>query len=416
MSLFLRLLEKGISYGQLTVITPDQKPHKFGNEGPKVTWILNDNQTLNRISRNWEFELGETYINNGWDIADGTLYDLLAILRSNFSKPNPGLLMKPLLGLLAMQRQWNSLRSSLANVASHYDLDAALFRDFLDQELNYSCAYHQFESMSLEAAQLAKSKFLASKLVLKPGNRILDIGCGWGSLALHLAKYHDVKVTGITLSEEQLKVATDRARDSGLKDRVQFKLQDYRDESDVYDRIVSVGMFEHVGRPNYQTFFDQVANCLTSDGVALIHTIGRSNTSAPTNPWINKYVFPGGFLPSLSDIMIPVENSVLMTTDVEILRQHYNQTLSIWKQRFLAQRDKFVELKGEKFCRIWDFYLNISEVVFTHADAVVFQVQLSKQHGIVPNTRDYLYNPQNATDHVGASGETVRQESAGTSQ
>ena len=392
MSLFLRILEKKIQYGQLTVLTPDGKTHRFGNSGPRVTWNLHDNQTIRRISRNWEFELGETYIHHGWDVTHGSLYDLLAILRSNFSQPEPGLLMKPVLALLSLQRQWNTLKSSLANVTHHYDLDAVLFRDFLDEGLNYSCAYHRTESMSLEEAQVAKCEHIARKLLLKPGHRVLDIGCGWGSLAIYLAEHYDVEVTGITLSAEQLKVAQERSSTRNLQDRVKFRQQDYRTESGCYDRIVSVRMFEHVGRPNYLTFFKQLQQNLVNDGIALVHTIGRSGEPGHTNAWIAKYIFPGGYVPALSEITQRVEKTGLMIADVEVLRRHYNQTLSAWTQRFLSQRSKFATLKSEKFCRIWEFYLAISEVVFVHSDTVVFQLQFSKQHGAVPITRDYLYD------------------------
>lgn len=386
MNMFLRLLESGVKNGRLQVILPDGESHWFGEGEPCATWQIHQTDVLGRIARNWEFELGETYINGGWDVCDGTLVDLLTILRTNFARASVPRLLQPFYFLL---QQWNHLSLSRKNVAAHYDLGNEIFSRFLDEDLNYSCGYHH-PGDTLEAAQQAKCALIARKLLLSPGQHVLDIGCGWGSLALYLVKNHDIRVTGITLSQEQLKLAESRAQTQQLQDKVTFKLCDYREVQGSYDRVVSVGMFEHVGKPNYRTFFDQLDCLLNDTGVALLHTIGRQNTSAPTNPWITRYIFPGGFVPSLGDVARHLDESALALTDLEVLREHYNQTLAHWLSRFQLAREEISAMKGEKFCRVWEFYLSISQIVFTHADTVVFQFQLAKQHGVVPNTRDYL--------------------------
>ena len=389
MSLFLWLLESNVRYGQLTVIMPDSKSYCFGEQGPSVTWVLNDRRAVSRIARNWEFELGETYANGGWDVEDGSLNDLLSILRTNFERPKK----TPLKMLLSWQKQLNGFNSSCANVSHHYDLDGDLFCRFLDEEMHYSCAYFSSANLSLEAAQLEKCKHIAKKLLINPGDRILDIGCGWGSLAMYLAENYDVEVTGITLSQAQLEAARRRITEKKLNDRVTIKLQDYRETRGSFNRIVSVGMFEHVGKPNYSRYLSELYDRLEGNGTALLHTIGRTGVPAPTNAWITKYIFPGGYIPAVSDIAPSIESSGLMLTDLEVLRMHYAQTLAAWSERFNAERSNIRDSKGEKFCRVWEFYLAISQVAFIHADAVVFHFQMAKQHGVVPSTRDYQYRP-----------------------
>ena len=258
--------------------------------------------------------------------------------------------------------------------------------------MHYSCAYFRDRGMTLEEAQYAKSEHIAAKLHLRPGHRVLDIGCGWGSLAMHLAENHDVKVTGLTLSAEQLRVARETAAGRGLENQVEFLLQDYREHPETYDRIVSVGMFEHVGKQNVQRFFDSVRQALTDNGVALLHTIGSKNPPEPVNPWIRRYIFPGGYIPSLSDIAPAVERAGLVTTDIEVLRRHYAFTLKEWNRRFQGARDRFVESKGERFCRMWEFYLVICQTAFEVGDLVVLQWQLATDNETVPITRDYLYD------------------------
>ena len=389
--MLIKLLKRGLKHGQITIITPDNMTHVIGSGLPAVTWKFNNLSAMNRILRNWEFELGETYAEFGWDVTEGSLQDLLALLRASFSAPRKGFLGKIISNLDGIWKAGNSLTRSKTNVASHYDLDAQLFSQFLDPDMNYSCAYHDQPQMTLTEAQHAKCAHLSKKLIPLAGQRILDIGCGWGSLAIFLAENFDVEVHGITLSEEQFKVAKKRIVEKGLEKRVEISLRDYREIDQRYNRIVSVGMFEHVGKAHYQAFFDQLEKNLTEDGIAVLHTIGRTGVPAPTNPWIQKYIFPGGYIPALSDVSKPIEKSDLMLTDLEVLRQHYNQTVAFWREGFSQKRAQFVALKGEKFCRIWEFYLSISEVVFSHSDTVVFQFQFARQHQVVPNTRDYLY-------------------------
>jgi cyclopropane-fatty-acyl-phospholipid synthase len=348
---------------------------------------VKDEHTLRKIARNWEFQLGETYMNGDWDVADCELQDLLLILRSNFSTYRVPWLLRPL-GLLL--QQWNRLGTSLSNVSSHYDLDHHMFKLFLDRDMHYSCAYYPHPSLELEEAQQAKCRHISNKLLLRPGQKILDVGCGWGSLAFHLARQEDVEVVGITLSREQLDFANWRKQKLGLNN-VKFKLADYREHEGHYDRIVSIGMFEHVGSPYYGTYFKQLKRLLKDDGIALVHSIGRSAPPGLTNPWIRKYIFPGGAIPSLSQMTRAAEDVAFIQTDLEVLRLHYAYTLRAWFDRVQENRSEIRERMGERFCRMWEFYLAICEVSFSCADLVVFQQQLACSHGVVPTTRDYLY-------------------------
>jgi cyclopropane-fatty-acyl-phospholipid synthase len=277
------------------------------------------------------------------------------------------------------------------NIAHHYDLNGRLYSLFLDRDRQYSCAYFNRGDETLEEAQLAKKRHIADKLCLdRPDLRVLDIGCGWGGLALTLARDYGARVTGITLSQEQLAAARDRAVAEGLEDRVSFELMDYRAISQRFDRIVSVGMFEHVGIGYYQTFFDTLARILTPDGIALLHAIGRSGGPTSTNAWIDKYIFPGGYSPALSEVMPSVERSGLVATDIEILRLHYAETLRHWRWRFAANRDTIASIYDERFCRMFEFYLCGSELAFRRGGHMVFQIQLAARQDAVPLTRDYL--------------------------
>jgi len=288
--------------------------------------------------------------------------------------------------------QFNSITRSRRNVAHHYDLNGRLYSLFLDRDRQYSCAYFPRGDESLEEAQTAKKNLIAAKLCIdRPGLRILDIGCGWGGLALTLARDHGAEVTGITLSEEQLAEARSRARAEGLQHRVRFELLDYRALDQTFDRIVSVGMFEHVGVGHYKEFFATVARSLRPDGVALLHAIGRGESPASTDPWIAKYIFPGGYCPSLSEVLPGAERSGLMVTDVEVLRLHYAETLRHWRRRFAANRDTIASLYDERFCRMFEFYLAGSELAFRRARHMVFQIQLAHHQTAVPLTRDYLF-------------------------
>jgi cyclopropane-fatty-acyl-phospholipid synthase len=289
--------------------------------------------------------------------------------------------------------QANAETKSRHNVAHHYDLTPAIYDLFLDTDRQYSCGYFAEEDVSLDVAQNAKKSHIARKLLISPGMRVLEIGCGWGGLALTLAREHGAQVTGITLSQEQLAIARDRAKAAGLADRVSFELMDYRAMGGQFDRIVSVGMFEHVGAPNFRTFFNVVRDRLTEDGVALLHTIGRTAPPNATNPWIAKYIFPGGYVPSLSEVAEAIQDTGLRIGDIECLRLHYAMTLRCWFDRFSAKAEVAATLKDARFVRMWRYYLAASEQTFRHGPQDVFQFQLCRRPDAVPITRDYLYKP-----------------------
>lgn len=384
------LFQKFVRRGELTVIDHKGERHIFGTGEPRAAIRLNTPSAFGVMARNPELKLGETYMDGLWDVAEGTLHDVLTLLRINLEAAIAGGgRWRPLRALLS---SLNGVAASRRNASHHYDLDEPLFRACLDKTMHYSCAYFRDRGMTLEEAQHAKSEHIAAKLHLRPGHRVLDIGCGWGSLAMHLAEHHDVRVTGLTLSAEQLRVARKTATGRGLDNQVEFLLQDYREHPETYDRIVSVGMFEHVGKQNVQRFFDSVRQALTDKGVALLHTIGSRNPPEPVNPWIRRYIFPGGYIPSLSDIAPAVERAGLVTTDIEVLRTHYAFTLKEWNRRFQGARNRFVESKGERFCRMWEFYLVICQTAFEVGDLVVLQWQLARHNEAVPITRDYLYD------------------------
>jgi cyclopropane-fatty-acyl-phospholipid synthase len=279
-------------------------------------------------------------------------------------------------------------------VAHHYDLSEELYRLFLDDDMQYSCAYFREPGMSLERAQLEKKRLLTAKLYIdRPGLKVLDIGSGWGGLGLHLAREANCDVTGVTLCVEQHRVSQDRARAAGLDKHISFDLRDYREVQGSFDRIVSVGMFEHVGKGNYPEFFDKVRDLLTDDGVCVLHTIGRSNEPGPVNPFVRKYIFPGGDLPCLSEVLPIVERTGLLVTDIEVLRLHYAETIRHWRRRFDANRARIRDLYDERFCRMWEIYLIGAELSFIHQNLVVFQIQLAKRPDAVPLTRDYMVPP-----------------------
>lgn len=401
--MYLKLIKDGISFGQLTLKLPGGVEHHFGDNGPHVTWVFHDEKTIRKIVKNWEFELGETYMDCKWDVEDGSLYDLISILRYNFQILKLPFMFRQLLAGGKFFRQWNPLAASYKNVAHHYDLDQTLFNHFLDKNQIYSCAYFRNDDVDLEQAQEEKCQHIARKLLLEPGMSVLDIGCGWGSFALFLAQHFGVKVTGLTLSKEQHTMACERAKALQLVDKVDFKLMDYREHNCLYDRVVSIGMFEHVGKDFYPLYFDKVDSCLSDQGVALIHTIARTNQPRRTNPWIEKYIFPGGYLPSLSEMTAAVERTALEMSDIEILSGHYERTLAFWRNRFLNHRHKFKQMKGEKFCRMWEFYLASAEASFRFTKLTVVQMQMVKQRGRVPLTRDYQYQHTTAVKKTESS-------------
>jgi cyclopropane-fatty-acyl-phospholipid synthase len=384
-------LHRVIRDGDLKVTLPSGQTIELGDgSGPPIA--------IRIVSRRWALKLavypsmalGEAYMEGGLVMETGAIHDLVELIGRNAR-------YRPLKRTNALARWWldrrlqaNARAAARRNVAHHYDLSVDFYRRFLDPDLQYSCAYFAEPDMSLEQAQAAKKQHIAAKLLLKRGQKVLDIGCGWGGLGLSIARAADVAVDGITLSTEQLATARWRAESAGLAERARFSLTDYRDVAGPYDRIVSVGMFEHVGRPNYQDYFDQIARLLKDDGVALVHAIGRAEGPAFTQPWIAKYIFPGGYIPSLSEVMPCVERAGLIVADVEILRLHYAETLRCWRERFQAQRTQIAAMYDERFCRMWEFYLAISELAFRHRGHFVFQMQLAKRIDAAPITRDYM--------------------------
>src|ERR1700761_798655 len=344
-----------------------------------------------RILLNPELALGETFMDGSFVVEQGSIADVLEILMDQsevmprWARPQWWLRY-----LIRHVQQFNPPDRSKNNVAHHYDLDGRLYSLFLDDDKQYSCAYFETPEQSLEDAQLAKKRHLAAKLLIDPGQRLLDIGSGWGGLGLYLAENTGADITGVTLSTEQLQVSNARAAERRLAGSARFLLEDYREIPGPFDRIVSVGMFEHVGVDFYETYFRRCAELLTDDGVMLLHSIGRSEGPDATNPWIAKYIFPGGYIPALSEALPAIERAGLLVNDIEILRLHYAETLKAWRERFIARREEAVQLYDERFARMWEFYLAASEMAFRQQAMMNFQIQLTKRQGIVPMTRDYI--------------------------
>ncbi|MCH2333239.1 MAG: cyclopropane-fatty-acyl-phospholipid synthase family protein [Pseudomonadales bacterium] len=385
-----RFIRENIKHGAFKLVYPNGDEQVFGDGPASVVWRINDTRVLSKIARNPLLNLGETYIEQGWDVEDGKLAQLLTILRTNFE--DELVRRGSMAAYAAILQTWNNLHASMRNVSHHYDLDESLFRAFLDQDMHYSCAYFRTPEQTLEAAQSAKCEHIRKKLCLKPGQKVLDIGSGWGSLGLYLAEQEDVQVTGLTLSNEQLGVAKEHAIQRGLDNQVEFRLEDYRNHQGEYDAVVSVGMFEHVGLRNFDGYFNKVGNLLSKDGIAMIHTIGHMDRPAATNPWIRRHIFPGGYIPAISEISTAIERSPLVFADIEVWRQHYALTLKEWNRRFQTVRSEFARDKGERFCRIWEFYLLTCQTAFEVESLVVYQLQLSINNASVPTTRDYLYD------------------------
>jgi cyclopropane-fatty-acyl-phospholipid synthase len=337
-------------------------------------------------------KFGEAYMDGGVIVEEGSIADVLAIVLGQRRQGLPAWMQLPWLIRYVHRRirQFNPRRRARRNAAHHYDLDDRLYALFLDADRQYSCAYFETPGQSLDDAQLAKKRHLAAKLLVPPDRQVLDIGCGWGGLALYLAEVCSARVTGITLSERQLALARARAAEKGLSDKIEFRLQDYRDVPEKFDRIVSVGMFEHVGVGFYDAFFGKCSSLLDEHGIMLLHSIGRSEGPNVTNPWIAKYIFPGGYIPALSEVLPAVERAGLLVTDIEILRLHYAQTLKAWRERFLAHREEVERLYDARFTRMWEFYLAAAETAFREQAMMVFQLQLTKRQDVVPMTRDYI--------------------------
>ncbi|HEX5509899.1 MAG TPA: cyclopropane-fatty-acyl-phospholipid synthase family protein [Pseudolabrys sp.] len=339
-----------------------------------------------------ELKLGECYMDGTFVVEQGSIVDVLAVAlgQENGEMPRWANPRRALRYLHRRLSQYNPRKRARRNVAHHYDLDGRLYSLFLDADRQYSCGYFEHPGQSLDDAQLAKRRHLAAKLLVKPGNRVLDIGCGWGGLGLYMAEMAGANVTGVTLSQEQFAIANERAAEKGLSDRAKFRLQDYRDVDGPFDRIVSVGMFEHVGVGFYDTYFRKAHEVLADDGIMLLHSIGRSEGPGITNPWIAKYIFPGGYIPSLSEALTAIQKSGLLVTDIEILRLHYAETLKAWRERFLAHREEVERIYDQRFVRMWEFYLAASEMSFREQAMMVMQIQLTKRQGVTPMTRDYI--------------------------
>ncbi len=337
---------------------------------------------------------GEAYTNGDVKIENGSLSDFLDLALMNFGRKELNIysyLLNKFRGSYRYLTNFNFIKKSKMNVSHHYDISDDLYNLFLDPKRQYSCAYFKSENDSLETAQNNKIQHIIKKLNIKPNQKVLDIGCGWGSLAIDIAKSTNCEVTGITLSENQLNFCNKKVKELNLENQVNFKLMDYRELNEKFDRIVSVGMFEHVGRKFYKKFFSQIDKLLNDDGVCLTHTIGSVNPPRDPHPWITKYIFPGGYTPSLSEVTGPIEKAGLIVTDIEVLRMHYSHTLRNWRENCIKNKDKIIEMFDERFFRMWEFYLAGCEMAFKWGDQVVYQFQLTKNYTSTPVTRDYIY-------------------------
>ena len=418
-SLLSHISRKLVHTGDLAITFADGDSIKLGDgTGTPVHVRFRTKHAERAVAINPTLKVGECYMDGGVVFEEGDIYQFLEILLTNARRaPSRQALwvrlLEKLRRLAAHILEWNTLGRSRSNVKHHYDLSGELYDLFLDPDRQYSCAYFADPSMELEQAQMAKKRLIASKLFMnREGLRVLDIGSGWGGMGLHLARQFNARVTGVTLSDEQFNVSNQRAREDGFAGQVGFKLLDYRKLDESFDRIVSVGMFEHVGTKHYRTYFDKCASMLDRDGVMLLHTIGQPDSPTPTNPFIKKHIFPGGYIPSLSEVVPAIEKSGLIITDIEILRQHYAETLHAWRRSFLENWDKAVALYDERFCRMWDFYLASSEISFRLQDLVVFQIQLAHRNDVLPITRDYIGSDEHAPHRARKASESARKKRA----
>ncbi|MGE0847317.1 MAG: class I SAM-dependent methyltransferase [Flavobacteriaceae bacterium] len=390
-----RLFRTLVRRGSLTVTDAAGKAHRYGDGSEARAHIQIVSKRAERaITLDPTLALPEAYMNGELEFLEGGILGFMRIVYENLGAGSIDTVWTRTIDnarhAFRRLQQVNTERRSRRNVHRHYDLSIDLYRLFLDRDLQYSCAYFSEPGMTLEDAQEAKKRHIAAKLDLRPGQAVLDIGCGWGGMGLYLADVFGVDVTGVTLSEEQHRIATGRASESGLQDRVRFAVEDYRNVDPSFDRIVSVGMFEHVGVNHYRTFFEKCARLLNRDGVMLLHTIGRSGPPSATSAFVRKYIFPGGYSPALSEVLPAIESTGLIVTDIEVLRLHYAETLKHWSERFAANRDTAKALYDERFCRMWELYLLAAEASFRWEDLVVFQIQLARTNDRLPVTRDYI--------------------------
>jgi cyclopropane-fatty-acyl-phospholipid synthase len=393
------LLKRLIKVGHLSVRLPDGRLQTYG-DGTGTEVVVRVNARAARlIAMGPDPGLGEAFMDGDAVLERGDIWDLLEIAGRNQANAEPhrkGPVARLVLGLQRRLQQWNDLKAAKANSAHHYDLSVELYRRFLDPDLQYTCAYFPRPDMTLEEAQAAKKAHIAAKLRLAPGMRVLEIGCGWGGLALELAGRYGVEVLGISLSQEQLAIARQRAEAAGLSGRVRFEYRDYRDVTGPFDRIVSVGMFEAVGVNYFPAFFGKLRALLSDDGLAVIHSIGRRTPPGLTSPWTRKYIFPGGYIPALSETLAAIEEQELWVTDIEVLRLHYGETLRHWRARFNAEREAITQLYDERFCRMWEYYLASAELAFRYGTQMNFQLQLARRVDAVPITRDYMIDAERA--------------------
>ena len=382
--------------GTLEIIDSNEKIYKFGSSNPQVRIRLKNKSIERKLFFNPNLHIGEAYMNEELIIEKGTIEEFLNLITNcyeDFISNNKFYKFYEYLSSIFMPlQQINQLVNSKNNVAHHYDINEDLYKLFLDKDMQYSCAYFHNPNISLEQAQKDKKEHIIRKLQIDKNMSVLDIGCGWGGMAIEIAKSTGAKVKGITLSENQFKTASERAQKEGLSDKVTFALQDYRNETEKYDRIVSVGMFEHVGVKYFKTYLSKANDILNENGVFLLHTIGQRGKPTATSPWIRKYIFPGGYIPSLSEVMKETQKLNINVTDVEVLRLHYAHTLTRWYQNVLENKDKIVKMFDQRFFRMWEFYLLASKYSFVNMGNVVFQIQIAKNINNLPLTRNYIYN------------------------
>ncbi len=392
----INFLNNLFKYDGFILIDSNSKKYVIGKpikDNPIIIKLLEKNLNY-KLLLNPDLYFGEAYTNGSLIIENGTLTEFLEIALRNIGRNDInvyGKILNKIKGSYRYLTNFNKGLVSKNNVSHHYDISEKLYDLFLDTNRQYSCAYFKSENDSLEQAQENKMNHIIKKLNIKPNQKVLDIGSGWGTLAINIAQKTKASVTGITLSENQLEYSNNKAKEMNLGNQVEFKLIDYRELNEKFDRVVSVGMFEHVGRKFYKKYFNTVSKLLNDKGIALIHTIGSSNPPRNPHPWITKYIFPGGYTPSLSQIARPIEDSGLIISDMEVLRMHYSHTLRNWKERFLSKKTTVLEMFDEKFFRMWEFYLASCEMAFKWGDQVVFQLQLTKDNISAPTTRDYIY-------------------------
>ena len=382
--------------GKIDIIDCNGNIHTFGDSDPYVKIKLKNKSIERKLFLNPSLYLGEGYMDEEIIIIEGNIEDFIKIITSSYDefilKNKAFSIYEKISGFLKPLQQINKILQSKKNVAHHYDLNENLYKLFLDKDMQYSCAYFHNENISLDQAQLDKKTHIIKKLNIKENMKVLDIGCGWGGLSLQIAKDTGASVKGITLSENQYAIAQKRAQEEGLNEKVKFALQDYREEKNKYDRIVSVGMFEHVGIKYFPMFFSKAMDVLKEEGIFLLHTIGQRGKPTATSPWIRKYIFPGGYIPSMSEIINVCQKQNINITDIEILRKHYAITLSRWYENCLKHKSKITSIFDDRFFRMWEFYLLISKYSFLNMGNVVFQIQMTKNINNLPITRNYIYN------------------------